>query len=352
MKQKLKTLKAELSSVLPVLQQLVHRKGGMRDDEFISLAMKSHVELRSRPQYGQATHDDVNSDVTQADEITGEKLITSGEVAFLIMAGGLETDLQPKILDAIPNLGLSLLGWKLLQCGNMPVWIMTSSYMTQEIQRHISNLAVPVGMDGVIFEQFEGYGLTSDNRLDVICPHIPCLYPLGNGDVGPALVESGVLDDNPKIKYVVVCNYNNVMASPHAGVIGRHVRSGCKITCEVVDHVENDTGGTLTRANNRLQIVENFMLPKDFVNEALFHNTNTMVIDVDVFRQPITWQWRKIKKSVEGYDVFHYERLLQQYTKAYETNFVYVPREARYFSVKTFEDMNRAAEMLATHRFK
>lgn len=345
------SLKAELDSVYALFQERVHRKGGMLDEELMSLTTRMDADpALYHPE--QVTTDQVNNDVTALDDLLGESLIKEGKVAFLIMAGGEGSRFGgPKAFARIPGIDLSLLGWKLLQCGNMPAWVMTSPRMTQEVQRHISQLAVPMGMNGVIFEQFEGYRLTPDNRLSIV-NGIPDLYPLGHGDVGPALVEAGVLADNPDIKHVVVCNVDNVMASPHPGVIGRHVRSGCKVTCEVVDRLKGDRGGVVANVNSKLQIAEDFRLPDGFADAALYHNTNTMVIDVDVFQWPISWRWHRVRKTVDTRIVIQYERLLQQYTEESPTNFLHVPRDARYLGVKTPEDMSHAAEILATYRFK
>jgi UDP-N-acetylglucosamine pyrophosphorylase len=242
------------------------------------------------------------------------------------------------------------LGWKLLQAGNLPVWVMTSFPTTQEIQRHISQLALPLGMNGCIFEQFLGYCLTPDNRL-LLVDGVPQLYPLGHGDVGPALIESGVLDDNPTVKYVYVCNVDNVLGSPHPGIIGRHIRRGRKVTCEVVEREKGDRGGCVAWVNNQLQIAEDFRLPSGFAEEAKYLNTNTFLIDVEVLRWPIPWRWHRVRKQVDNQIFVQYERLIQQYTEECETDFLVVPRETRYCAVKVPEDLERADKVISSYRF-
>lgn len=346
------SLTEDIFYVDPAFKLRVNRQGALTDGELASLTSRMDADpAMYHPDH--VTSAMVTNDVTTADELLGEDMIKSGSVAFVVLAGGVGSRFGgPKALAQIPNLGLTLLGWKLLQCGNMPVWIMSAPEVTQQVQQHVSALAVPAGMNGVIFEQFEGYRLTPDNRLSFIAEGIPELYPLGHGDVGPALVESGVLIENPQVKHVIVCNVDNVMASPHPGVLGRHVRSSCKVTCEVVDRVKGDRGGVVACVNNRIQIAEDFRLPEGFANEAALHNTNTMVIDVDVLRWPINWRWHRVRKHVDDRIVVQYERLLQQYTEECQTNFLHVPRDARYLSVKVPEDMVRAGEVLATYRFK
>lgn len=346
------SLTEDILYVDPAFKLRVNRNGALPDGELISLTTRMDAD----PALYYPDHVNVNrvaSDVTITDEMVGEQLIKSGTVAFVILSGGAGTRFGgPKALAPIPGIDLTLLGWKLLQCGNMPVWVMTSPDLVQQIQRHVSTLAGPLGMNGVIFKQFEGYRLTPDNRIAFLAEGVPDLYPLGHGDVGPALVEAGVLDDNPQVKHVVVCNVDNVMASPHPGVLGHHVRSGCKVTCEVVDRQKGDRGGVVACVNNQIQIAEDFRLPEGFADESSLLNTNTMVIDTDVLRWPIAWRWHRIRKHVGKRIVVQYERLLQQYTEECQTNFLYVSREARYLGVKMPEDMSRAGEVLATYRFK
>jgi len=348
------SLSEELKGVLPLFQDRVRRKGALSDDELVSLTTRMDADpAMYHPEH--VTKEQVTSfeSITTIDEQSGEELIKQGKVAFLIMAGGAGTRMGgPKLFAHLPAVGTSLLAWKLLQAGNMPTWVMTQPDMTKSIQRHMSSLALPLGMHGVIFEQFEGYRLTPDNRLLQIGPGIPELYPLGHGDVGPALIESGVLDDNPAIEHVVVCNVDNVLATPHPGIIGQHRRSGCKVTCELVERRKGDRGGCPVWIDGQMQIAEDFRLPENFADESSFHNTNTMIIDVDVLRWDVPWRWHRVRKDVNHRLVVQYERLLQQYTEECQTNFVLVPRDSRYAPVKTPEDLEKADKLLAGYRFK
>jgi UTP--glucose-1-phosphate uridylyltransferase len=348
------SLKAELDAVEESMQQRVHRVGALTDAELVSLTTRMDADpALYHPDHATLEQVAKFDSITFADEQLGDDLIKKGEVAFVVLAGGAGTRMGgPKLFAKIPGLDISLLGWKLLQAGNMPVWVMTSPDMLKSIQRHVSSLAVPIGLDGVIFEQFEGYRLTPDNRLHWLAQGVPDMYPLGHGDVGPALVESGVLDDHPRVKHVIVCNVDNVLASPHPGIIGQHYRSGCKVTCELVERQKGDRGGVPAWVNNHLQIAEDFRLPEGFADESPFHNTNTMVIDADVLRMPIPWRWHRVRKDVNGRLVIQYERLLQQYTEECATNFVMTPRDARYAPVKTPEDLERAGKVLESYRYK
>ena len=347
------SLTNDLKNVDEATQHRVHRPGALSDAELVSLTTRPDADPAVYfPDHADERNVSNWEAVTPADEHAGEQAIASGEVAFVLLAGGAGTRMgHPKIFCKLPEVDLSLLAWKLLQAGQMPVWVMATPDMSTAVHQHISGLALPAGLQGTVFEQFEGYRLTPDNRLATIDGK-PELYPLGHGDVGPALVESGVLDENPNVKYVYVCNVDNVLASPHPGVIGRHIRTGALVTCEVVDRLEGDRGGVLAWVNNHLQVAEDFRLPAGFANEAKYHNTNSMLINADVLRWELPWRWHRVRKHVDGRIVIQYERLLQQYTEECNADFLLVPRDARYCAIKTPEDLDRAGKLLSSYRFK
>lgn len=347
-------LELDLQNVSPAISARVHKTGGIDDATLLSLV--SHPP--SDPALSCPDHPDDNA-VSHVDSITekleseGEQAIKDGKVAFVVLAGGSGTRVgEPKAFMQIPGVGISLLTWKMMQAGNMPVWIMTTPDLMRQMHQHVSMLAVPVGLSGVIFDQFEGYRLTPDNRLSFVSPGVPELHPLGHGDVGPALNASGLLDENPNVKHIVVCNVDNVLGSPHPGVIGRHIARGKKVTCELVDRVGDVNGGVPAWVGNRLQVVETFRLPDWFDAGVRWQSTNTMIIDVDALREPISWRYHRVRKVVDGRVVDQHERLLQQYTEAFETGYVVVPRGARYCPVKVMGDIENAGKVLQGYRFK
>lgn len=348
-----RALREELEHVLPEYQQRVHRAGALTDNELVSLTTRLDADpamyLPDQPDERRVQRWD---EVSGADEIIGDRLIKDGKVAFIILAGGAGTRMGgPKVFATIPGVGTSLLAWKVMQGGGMPTWIMTSAGNLDDIARHMRRLVLPPGSSYHVFEQFEGYRLSPDNRLSWVAPNVPDMYPLGHGDVGPALVESGVLADNPDVQYAYICNVDNVVASPHPGLVGYHVRQGADVTCEVVDRHPTDKGGTLAVIDNRLQIAEDWRLPAGFADEAKYHNTNTLIVDIGVLKSNIKWRWHRVRKQVGSKLVIQYERLLQQYTEEFPTQFVHVPREARYLGVKTPEDLEAAGKFLSSYKY-
>lgn len=349
----MRSLREELTQVMPDFQARVHRPGALPDAELIKMTTRQDAD----PAMYHPDHPDDKSvyrseDITPVDELNGEAMISSGEVAFVMLAGGAGTRMGgPKIFAKIPGVDTSLLAWKVMQGGGLPTWIMTSVGNMQPVVHHMQKLVLPPGTFYHIFEQFEGYRLTPDNRMSWVSPGVPDLYPLGHGDVGPALVESGVLKDNPKVKYAYICNVDNVLASPHPGLLGFHKRQGADVTCEVVDRLPEDKGGVIAIVNNRLQVAEDWRLPAGFADQAKWHNTNSMIVDIGVLAADIEWRWHRVRKQINNRLVIQHERLLQQYTEEFPTQYVHVPRGVRYQPIKTPEDLEAAGKMLAGYKY-
>jgi len=348
-----RSLREELSQVLPEFQARVHRQGALTDEELVRMTTRQDAD----PAMYLPDHPDEKSvftadSITAVDELTGEQMIKEGQVAFIILAGGAGTRAGgPKVFAQIPHVETSLLAWKLMQGGDMPIWIMTSPDMLNSVAHHMKSLALSPKTRGTIFTQFEGYRLSPDNRLALIAPGVPDLYPLGHGDVGPALVEGGVLDENKDVKYAFICNVDNVLGSPHAGLLGFHKRQGADVTCEVIDRRPGDKGGVIAVVNNRLQVAEDWRLPTGFADQAKWHNTNSMIVDIGVLRANIEWRWHRVRKHVGSRLVIQHERLLQQYTEEFPTQFVHVPREARYQAIKNADDLEEAGRVLSGYRY-
>jgi len=347
-------LHSTFEDVHPDYRARVNRVGGLNEACLQQLvrSLPSDPALNLlRP----SSKDDVveHTELTLIDEMRGEQAIAAGEVSFVIMAGGASTRMgTSKQLAMMPTVGTSLLAWKVMQGGGIPTLIMSAAGGLDVIARHLQQLVLPPKTPVHVFEQFEGYRLNLDTSLRWLSTGVPDLHPLGHGDVGPALVESGVLDDNPNVKYAYIVNADNVMASPHSAIIGRHIYMGKQVTCEVVEKQSNDRGGVLAWANDRLQVIEGFRLPTDIFEEALYFNTNSFIVNVETLRAPLKWRWHRTRKQVGSALVLQHERLLQQYTEEYDTNYIVVPRQSRFCPVKNLDDLERVDKQLAKYRYK
>jgi UTP--glucose-1-phosphate uridylyltransferase len=341
-----RSLREELTQVAPDFQARVHRAGALPDAELLSLTMQLAVDpAMYHPEPCDASAVSILGDVTPDDERTGMQAIKRGEVAMVLLAGR-----TPRLFSQLPGVGTSVLAWRLMQGGDMPVWIMVAPDQLASVEHHIKPLVLSPNLRGTVFTQFEGYRLTPDNRMAWLAPGVPDLGPLGNGDLGPALAEAGILDAHPAVKWVFISNVDNVMATPHEGLIGFHIRHGAPITCEVVDLWPDDRGGVLARIDGYRQIAEDWRLPAGFVKPGTFYSTNTMLVNVEVLQTPCAWRWHRIRRQVGSRLVVQHERLLQQYTEKFGTVYVRVPRDVRYVSAKTSAGLEEAGRAILQTR--
>lgn len=354
-----KELQRDLGNIRPDIRKRLARKGGLGEQRLLSLVS--------------ATPQEVLNDVEHVTSVGNyDRLLTSdcwrpavdavraGEVAFVVLAGGAGTRVGgPKAFMRLPKLGITLMANKVVQAGftthegetvQAPVWFMTSPDLLERMALQLGALS-PVP-EGCVFEQFESVRLRPDNRVSFVEQHVPELHPTGHGDVGPALVESGALDDNPSVKHCVIVNIDNVLASLDPCVLGHHLKTGAHVTCELVKREPGDAGGVPVWHENRAQVVEAFRLPDGFTDGAKYHNTNTLIVSVEALKAEVPWRWHRVRKQVGNRLVVQYERLLQQYTEAFPTSYVEVPRNQRYLPVKTEADLQRADEMLNGNRVR
>lgn len=352
-----KELRQDLEHVKPEFKSRVERTGGLSEQRLLSLVCATSQALDGEIEHAQ------DSDVVRYENLTtwqtGIDAVKAGEVAFVVLAGGVGTRAGgPKPFMRLPKLGITLMANKLVQSAfathdgevvQAPVWFMTSPDILERFARHLDGL-VPQPAAGIVFEQFESYRLTVDNRLVFTEPGMPELHPTGHGDVGPALVESGVFDEHPEVKHCVIVNCDNVLASLDPVLLTHHIESGVPVTCEVVEHRKGTPGGVLVWVDGQLQVVEQFRLPEGFADAAKYHNTNSMIISVDALKAEMPWRWYRVRKQVGDRIVVQHERLLQQYTENFKANYVLIDGDRRYLSVKTETDLVRADEKLNGNR--
>lgn len=332
------------------------RSGGLSEELLTSLVNDATNHVNAN--VVSATGDDV---VNYADLKSSSEAIDSlrnGEIAFVVLAGGAGTRIGcSKPFIRLPKLGMTLAINKLFQSVlttsqgqfEVPTWFMASPEMSVQLLDHLKNV-VPQPSNVTVFEQFESYRLTTDNRIMFTDHGTPMMYPTGHGDVGPALVESGILDDHQNIKHCVIVNCDNVLASLDLRLLTHHITTNRSVTCEVIARQSSDVGGVLARVDGKLQIVEQFRLSNDVIERSLYHNTNSMIISVEALRKELCWRWYRVNKHVDDDTVVQYERLLQQYTEDFESNYVLVDRHQRYLPIKTEADTLLADNILDGNR--
>jgi len=111
------------------------------------------------------------------------------------------------------------------------------------------------------------------------------------------------------------------------------------VMVEVTDKDAKDKGGIPVHTQGKLQILEEFRLPRDFdASQVRVFNTNTFLISAPALETvDIAWNWFEVEKQVDGRTAIQFERLLQEVTGALDARYVRVPRigaASRFLPVK------------------
>lgn len=343
-----------ITSISKSIREGVNRTGGLSETALLDLILNPQDQGVDSPNPPPQNHIRTECNIEACREIGVHKLETK-KVAYCIMAGGAGTRIgESKALLRLPEIGLSLLTIKLFQAiGNGPIWIIVSPSMKQRLIDHVSS---QTGYDASrikYIEQFESYRLYSNNDI-VLVDGKPDLYPCGHGDVFPALTESKVLHDFVMTggEIVSIVNVDNVLAGLDPVLIGQHVLAQSKVTCEVVERKQEDSGGLVCSDRGQIQIVETYRMRGVFdMDKFNWLNTNSMIFNANLNIAPLGSDWNRIQKNVGGRLVIQHERLLQEITAAYDTMFIAVNREERFFPIKTIDDLNLASYRLNANKY-
>jgi UTP--glucose-1-phosphate uridylyltransferase len=225
---------------------------------------------------------------------------------------------------------------------------MTSEPTNAPIRAELARLNAPSHV--ATFTQDLGLRLTREGRLFRGDDGQPSTYAPGHGDLPDALRRSGLLSEFVARggKYVWIANLDNLGATIDPALFGRFVESRADVMVEVCPKA-NDRGGIPVWSDapggvRRLQVLEEFRLPRDFDADAVpVFNTNTFLVRADaLLRTPIHWHWFEVEKKVGDGVAVQFERLLQELTAAMKAAYVRVPREgveARFLPVKDFDEL-------------
>jgi hypothetical protein len=117
-----------------------------------------------------------------------------------------------------------------------------------------------------------------------------CLHPVGHWFEIPNLLRNGVLarliEDRPRLNYLMVHNIDTVAADVDATLLGQHIATRAAITAEVIPRHLEDRGGGLARVEGRARLVEGLALPDEELESRLsYYNSATYWIDVDQLLQ-------------------------------------------------------------------
>jgi UTP--glucose-1-phosphate uridylyltransferase len=290
----------------------------------------------------------------------GAAVLKRGEVAAVILAGGMATRFGGVVKAVVPVLGnrsfLEIKHGNLARLGqelgvDIPTWVMSSFATHQRIEEHVKERSL-VKPRVTVFPQFVSLRLTPEGHLFREANGALSPYATGHGDLTFALRRSGLLAQFRKAggKLVVMSNVDNLGATLDPAIIGLHLERGAAITAEVVRKEKGDKGGAPARLDGVPQIIEGFRFPKDFDQDAIpFFNTNTFVLDAAAIDRDFELPFYKVEKQVEGRTAIQFERLVGELTAFLATRFVEVQREGpdgRFLPAKDPEELARRLPMI------
>ncbi|MFO0666011.1 MAG: UTP--glucose-1-phosphate uridylyltransferase [Polyangiaceae bacterium] len=306
-----------------------------------SVSPPTEAEVTSLPPVG--------SDAYKALERRGAESIARGELAFVVMAGGMATRMGgvvKALVEVFPKrtfLDLRLAENRMAQqkWGTIPLFLMTSAATDAPIRDALS--AATPGDHVRTFPQFSSLRLTNEGKLFRDEAGHPSSYATGHGDLVDALLRAKLLEAF-KPKYVWITNLDNLGATVDPAMLGAFIERESPVLVEVCDKAPGDRGGIPARAEGRLQILEEFRLPPDFDPQTVtVFNTNSFLIRADkLLSSPFPWTYFEVEKKVSGMPAIQFERLLQEVTAHWDTKCLRVSRtgaESRFLPVKDHPEL-------------
>lgn len=286
-------------------------------------------------------------------EEIGKMALTEGQVALVVLAGGMATRMGgvvKALVEALP--GKTFLDLRLREIDSLeriysvapPLWLMTSHSTDEPIRD-----ALGAHVDGErigVFSQFLSLRLTPKGDVYVGADGRPSEHAPGHGDLPEALKKSGLLTKfvNRGGRVVMVTNLDNVGGTLDPAIIGWHLSHGQPVTSEVVDKVADDRGGIPVRVDGKLCVLEEFRIPKGFDPASVrVFNTNVFHFDARALHDlDIPWTYFRVTKKVDEQPVIQFERLVNEITSFLPTRYLRVPRngvDARFLPVKDNEEL-------------
>ena len=296
-------------------------------------------------------------DAYEAARAAGLEALARGEVAQVVLAGGMATrfgGVVKAVLTAVD--GMSFLEAKLGQTAALeralgcivPVALMTSFATDDAVRAHVGERGLG---DPFVFHQFVSLRLEPSGELFLDREGQPSLYAPGHGDLFKALRGSGTLAELRArgVRVVTISNVDNLGARVDPVVVGAHLLGGRPLTCEVA-RKEGDMGGAPVRVDGKLRLVEGPCFPDSFDQElAPVFNTNTALIDIDALDVEYDLSWLYVQKSVEERVAVQLERLYHEVSAFVPAQYLEVPRRGprgRFSPIKTPADLERAQDDL------
>ena len=292
----------------------------------------------------------------------GEQALRAGQVALLVLAGGMATRMGGVIkalVDAIP--GKSFLDLRRAEMRALerrygavpPLWLMTSHSTDAGIRQALGD-----DLDGqniATFTQHLSLRVTPAGDVFFDKKGQPSEHAPGHGDLPDALRESGLLSAFVKRggKVIMMTNIDNMGGTLDPVAIGFHLAHGKPVTAEVVDKLPTDRGGIPAYVDGTLCILEEFRIPPSFDPKSVpVFATNVFYFDAQsILDLDMKWTYFTVNKKVDDQPIVQFERLVNEVTSALPTAYVHMPRNgaaSRFLPVKDNEELAlREPEILA-----
>jgi UTP--glucose-1-phosphate uridylyltransferase len=222
----------------------------------------------------------------------------------------------------------------------IPLWLMTSDATHAPLQAALAKAPEHVAC----FMQNLSLRLTPEGDLFYEDGE-PSIHATGHGDLVDALRRTTLLADFVARggKYVWITNVDNLGATVDEAMLGHFIESGAQVQGEMCPK-GGDKGGIPVHAEGKLQVLEEFRLPKGFDPSAVdVFNANTFLVRADaLLNAPLTWTFFEVEKKVDGRPAIQFERLIQEITAHLTTTYVRIPREgeaSRFLPVKDYDEL-------------
>ncbi len=299
----------------------------------------------------------------------GVQALTRGEVAVLVLNGGLATRFGGVVKGTVPVFDdLSFLGAKITDLirakssfgKSIPLLIMNSFATRDETAIHLeSNDYFGIERENIrFFDQSISVRLTEDGQPFIGSDGRARYYAPGHGEFFQRLHVSGLFGDLARqgIRYLTFSNIDNLGATLDPLLLGMHIASNCDMTVEVIRKTRNasgawDVGGAPINVGGRLQIVEGFRFPASAPHEKLLDfQTNNMYFSLAALGDPPVLPRYLVRKQVEGRGSIGFEAItceasgvLRNNGEAWlSLNLLRVPRDGqrgRFYPIKSREDL-------------
>jgi UTP--glucose-1-phosphate uridylyltransferase len=309
-------------------------------------------DLTRAPARGEPGYDEAKA--------AGIEALRRGEVAVAVLNGGMATRFGGIVKGAVEALdGLSFLEWKLRDAADaarragadVPFLVMNSFATDEATRAHLaerwSGRPAPH-----LFSQFVSLRLDPEGGLFLTEEGAASPYGPGHGDFNEALRASGLLAElrGRGVRTVTLSNVDNLGARVDPAVIGMHRLHGWAMTAEVTSKEPGDKGGSPTRVDGKVVVVEGFRYPSTFDQDEIpVFNTNSFVFELDALDAVYPLNWWYVEKEVGSRPAVQLERLVNELSSFVDTGYLQVPRTGpggRFVPVKTREDLAAAAAPL------